>query len=417
MYICTTYSAIIFHYLILIFSPVESSIENNVLTLFCEGRIDSNCSKQTGKDMEEIIEKHDVSHSDTTIVFDFERLEYISSAGLREFLMLAKKYKKIKIVNASAGVYDIFDTTGFSKIIHITKKLREVSIAGCPIVGQGANGIVYRLDRDTIIKVYNSLHTENSIRASLETAKKLLISGIPVAISYDVVKVGDAYGAVFEMLDTDTMGQFIAKNPERLEEYAIKSAHFLRELHHTELPQGILPDAREMCNHWITNTDGFLSPEERTILHTLCDNTPFRSTFIHGDFHCGNVMVQDGDLTLIDIDEAACGDPAFDFGMMHLTFQLAVNLLPGDRIAKIMAITKEQITRFWTIFEKTYYQDLSPTELVKAKDRNEMYGLIKILNIFSLDPSMPQDQKEHTCLLLKDRLFQLVNVYNGQKDR
>ena len=58
----------------------------------------------------------------TDIVLDLEKLEYISSAGLRVVLSLHKKMCRIgslKLINASDEVMEVFDITGFSDILTI----------------------------------------------------------------------------------------------------------------------------------------------------------------------------------------------------------------------------------------------------------------------------------------------------------
>ena len=34
------------------------------------------------------------------------------------------------------------------------RPMREISIEGCEVLGKGGNGIVYKLDTETIVKVY-----------------------------------------------------------------------------------------------------------------------------------------------------------------------------------------------------------------------------------------------------------------------
>ena len=46
--------------------------------------------------------------------------------------------------------------TGFAEMIEIRKAYRTVSVNGCEVIGAGANGKVYRIDPDTIIKVYRN---------------------------------------------------------------------------------------------------------------------------------------------------------------------------------------------------------------------------------------------------------------------
>ena len=53
------------------------------------------------------------------VVVDAENLEYISSAGLRVVLKLRKEEPKLAIINVAADVYEVFDMTGFSRILTI----------------------------------------------------------------------------------------------------------------------------------------------------------------------------------------------------------------------------------------------------------------------------------------------------------
>ena len=98
------------------------------------------------------------------IVLDAESLAYISSAGLRLILRIKKKNPDIRLINAGPEVYAILDTTGFTEIIQVEKAYRVVSVQGCEVVGHGANGTIYRLDQDTVVKVYNDADALDDIR-------------------------------------------------------------------------------------------------------------------------------------------------------------------------------------------------------------------------------------------------------------
>lgn len=58
----------------------------------------------------------------TELVMDISSLEYVSSAGLRVFLVAHKKMKSrggaMKISGANASVKKVFDITGFSPILN-----------------------------------------------------------------------------------------------------------------------------------------------------------------------------------------------------------------------------------------------------------------------------------------------------------
>lgn len=61
-----------------------------------------------------------------TIVLDFEKLEYISSSGLREVVSAYKKMKahngSFSVINVGSEVMDVFKLTGFDKKLNISSK-------------------------------------------------------------------------------------------------------------------------------------------------------------------------------------------------------------------------------------------------------------------------------------------------------
>ncbi|MBE5913412.1 MAG: STAS domain-containing protein [Pseudobutyrivibrio ruminis] len=86
------------------------------LMLALEGRLDTSTAPQ----LEEEINGNIAGITD--LKFDFSKLEYISSAGLRVLLSSQKtmnKQGKMTITNVSEEVMEIFDVTGFSDILTI----------------------------------------------------------------------------------------------------------------------------------------------------------------------------------------------------------------------------------------------------------------------------------------------------------
>ena len=117
-----------------------------------EGRIDTNNAAQTESEIFAAVDG--VSGAD--IIIDAEKLEYISSAGLRVLMKLRKSIDKpLPVINVSRDVYEILDTTGFTELFDVKKALRTVSVEGLEEIGKGGHGKVYRLDEETIIKVYH----------------------------------------------------------------------------------------------------------------------------------------------------------------------------------------------------------------------------------------------------------------------
>ena len=82
--------------------------------IICTGRLDAAQSARA----EAFLERLDPSHT-----LDFERLEYISSAGLAILLKTQKRLSgsgaAIRIINVNQHIYDIFRYSGFNAIFEI----------------------------------------------------------------------------------------------------------------------------------------------------------------------------------------------------------------------------------------------------------------------------------------------------------
>ena len=212
---------------------MKVSVENDTMTIFLEGRIDTSNASQTEKELLSAVESNP---SDVTqLMLDASELEYISSAGLRVIMKLRKSFgENISIINVSPEVYDIFDVTGFTELLTIEKRFRELSVEGCEVIGRGFFGTVYRVDPETIVKVYHAPNSLPMIRNEQRLAKCAFIKGVPTAISYDVVKVGEQYGSVFELLNADTFNDILIREPERFDELLRLYADFLKTVHSAE---------------------------------------------------------------------------------------------------------------------------------------------------------------------------------------
>lgn len=94
---------------------IDIKKENNKLKISLEGRLDTNTSPELEKEIQNL-------EGIESLVFDFEKLEYISSAGLRVLLVAQKTMNKqgtMLIKNANENIKDIFEVTGFTEILTI----------------------------------------------------------------------------------------------------------------------------------------------------------------------------------------------------------------------------------------------------------------------------------------------------------
>jgi len=95
---------------------INKSQNGSVMTISLEGRLDTTTSPALEKELNEVLPNVN------ELVFDFSKLEYISSAGLRVLLTAHKAMSRkggMKVTHVNEIVQEVFDVTGFSDILTI----------------------------------------------------------------------------------------------------------------------------------------------------------------------------------------------------------------------------------------------------------------------------------------------------------
>lgn len=95
---------------------ISKKADGKALTVVLDGRLDTTTAPQLESDLKASLDEVE------DLVFDFAKLQYISSAGLRVLLSAQKVMNKqgnMVVKNATDEVKEIFEVTGFSDILTI----------------------------------------------------------------------------------------------------------------------------------------------------------------------------------------------------------------------------------------------------------------------------------------------------------
>ncbi|MBP9988849.1 MAG: anti-sigma factor antagonist [Ruminococcus sp.] len=352
---------------------VEFNKENNLLTLIFSGRIDSGNAAEVEKSVAEICDGN--GYSD--VVIDAENLEYISSAGLRVVLRLRKENPSLKIINVSSEVYEIFDMTGFTEMMPVEKAYRKLSVEGCEVIGQGANGKVYRLDPDTIIKVYLNPDSLPDIHRERELARRAFVLGIPTAIPYDVVKVGDGYGSVFELLNAKSFSKLINAEPDNIDKYVELYVDLLKKIHSTKVKPDDMPDMKDVAVGWAKFYKDYLDADKAEKLVKLVEAVPHKLTMMHGDYHLKNIMMQNGEVLLIDMDTLCYGHPIFELASMYNAY-VGFFVLEPEKEGSFLGISPEASNRVWKESLKLYLGTDDEARLNEVEEKAKLMGYTRL---------------------------------------
>ncbi len=103
---------------------ITHRLENEILIISIKGRLDGATSPKA----DEFIKKR-LEGDTNRLLFDFEGLEYLSSAGLRAILSATKEIKsregKVVLAGLNPYVYEIFEISGFTSLIPIKETVEE----------------------------------------------------------------------------------------------------------------------------------------------------------------------------------------------------------------------------------------------------------------------------------------------------
>ncbi len=339
-----------------------------------EGRVDSS---NAAKVQDELLALRD-ANPDGDLALDADNLEYISSAGLRILLRLKKANPTFKMINVSSDVYEVLDMTGFTEMMEVEKAYRKLSVDGCEVIGQGANGKVYRLDPDTIIKVYMNPDSLPDIQRERELARRAFVLGVPTAIPYDVVRVGDGYGSVFELLNAKSLCKILQKDASQLDYCVKESVELLKTIHGTVVKPEDMPDMKEVALKWARDMKDELPAETYEKVYSLIDAIPTDHHMMHGDYHIKNVMIQNGESLLIDMDTLCQGNPVFEFASAYNAY-VGYGDTDPNMVADFMGIPYDLAGKFWRRSLEEYFGTTDKDVLDTVEKKAMLIGFLRIM--------------------------------------
>ena len=354
---------------------IDTKFEDGKLTIFLKGHIDS----KNAPDVEAEVVAARAENPGDAVVIDCRDLEYISSAGLRIILRLRKECANLKLIEVSSEVYEVFDMTGFTEMVDIEKAYRVISVEGCEVIGEGANGKVYRIDPDTIVKVYLNPDALPEIHRERELARTAFVLGVPTAIPYDVVRIEDGgFGSVFELLNATSFAKLLSTGERTVDEIATMSIELLHLIHSTVVKPDSMPCMRDVAIGWTNDLAPYLTDEQAKKLCALVEAVPEDNHMMHGDYHIKNVMLQNGESLLIDMDTLCHGNPVFELASMYNAYR-GFSETDHSIIEGFLGITYETAGELWDKSLRLYLRDADDETVRSVEEKAMVVGYARMM--------------------------------------
>ena len=354
---------------------VQGREENGKLVIVLSGKINSSNASAVENELRELCREHPCD----SVELDCDRLEYCTSAGLRVILRLKQNVDDTVLTNVNADLYNIFEMTGFTEMMEVHKAYRVISVEDCEVIGQGANGKVYRIDPDTIVKVYLNPDALPEIHRGRELARLAFVAGVPTAIPYDVVRIeGGGYGSVFELLNAASCASLLIRGEKTPDEVAEISVRLLKLIHSKQVRSGILPDMKAVALDWACFLKDYLPAEQFEKLYSLIDAVPEDAHLMHGDYHIKNVMLQNGESLLIDMDTLCHGHPIFELASMYNAY-VGFGLVDPEVVTAFLGIPAETCAAFWRRSLELYLDTADEERLNEVEAKAKIIGLTRLM--------------------------------------
>ena len=345
------------------------------LTITLKGRIDTSNAASVEADIMKIL----ADNPGLPVTVDCAALEYISSAGLRVIMKTKKAVRDTCLINVAPPVYEIFETTGFTELMDIRKALRTISVEGCDIIGKGAKGTVYRIDKETIVKTFKDGSDISDIERERKLARTAFVLGIPTAISYDVVKIqGGGYGSVYELLDASNLADELAYGRKTMDEVVQLEVELLKTIHSTEVNPDQIPPFTEKAMKWLEYDKDHLPADKYEKLCSLVQSIPDDNHLIHGDFHMKNIMYQNGECLLIDMDSLSHGNTVYELVTIWCSY-VGLGEIDNTIVENFLGIPYQDAVKIWKMTVASFFETDDQAKIKEIEDKVRILGYARII--------------------------------------
>ena len=365
----------------------------NVLTLRFPEKLDTNNAKAF---LEEVLLKIEGLPDETMLIGDMDKTEYVSSAGLRILVIISKKHKNFKLINATMSVFDTIDMTGITRFLKTERKIIRIEPIKDEPLAQGSNGSVYVIENDIIVKMFTGKTSEEEINEELYNAKTALSLGVPSVICYSLVSDGENLGIMFERMDSASMSSVVYSDYDNFNTYARRFAELFKEIHSINDYEQELNPVKDRFDDLI-KTASYLSEDERSKMRAFLEAVPERDNIIHGDFHPNNIGFNCGEFIILDMAEIGYGNPVFDFMASYYDLIFSgktIGVEHPEVTKKFFGLEVGELVMLWDALLADYFPDLTDEKKSFFNETINMMLGFKLMLFPALHPNFPKEKHE-----------------------
>ena len=240
-------------------------------------------------------------------------------------------------------------------------------------------------DRKWMVKTIISSHDNDLdvMKSEQKLSDAVYAMGIPTPENDGIIELeGNEYGIVYEFIEgKESLSRAISRDKSRMADCMKKFDELRKSIHETECDTENFESFEEKIRDRLTRVD-LLSDEEKAVIIKLMEETPEKTTCLHGDFHPGNFITSPKGDFVIDLGNFSYGNPLYDWG--HWWFMS--HALPGSIQETVFHTDRDTIIEYWNISLENAFN--AKTDEEKAEKENEIrpYSILSAILYFEEKP-------------------------------
>lgn len=344
-------------------------------------------------------------HGQFPAVFECSRILGIDLNGIQIFKNFKALGKQFVLKNLNVDCMVLFITEGLGENVDRRNAIPKLDLTKCTIIGEGQNGIIYRVTDDTVAKVYKGEPNYNQIIRGRLAMKNALICGIPVPISLGYAECDGKIATLMELIQAESLMKIISRE-ENPDEYIIRYAKMIKDLHgfqdnNNHLTNYIQNQLEEEILDKAGRIDKYLPEKYKGSVQKIIEAIDEPACLVHGDIQPNNIMVSKDEMLFIDFDSFSSGRAVYDLGGLYRT--LFGSIIDNDReYSHFLNCPISFCKRIWDVFIDEYYRD------AKAEIRQKNILIAKMIGIVLRFAKLIKN--EAASEILREQADELIDV-------
>ena len=181
----------------------------------------------------------------------------------------------------------------------------------------------------------------------------------------------------------------------------------LKQIHSTVVKPDSMPDMKAVALDWAEFLKDYLEEDQYRKLSGLIAAVPDDNHMMHGDYHIKNIMLQNGEVLLIDMDTLCRGNPVFELASMFNAYQ-GFSSVDESVIKNFLGINRSTGEELWNKQLRLYFEGRDEAEIKKIEEKAMLIGFTRIMRR-SIRRGGLDDEKERKLIdFCRERIADLL---------